>query len=601
MSNTLNGAQVIVDYLIREKVPQVFGLCGHGNIQFIDALYERSHEIKTVSVHHESVAGFMADVYYRVSGRPTATFTSCGPGSANLPISLATAYLDSVPFLAVTGNVPTSQFNRGAFQEMYRQHQADFPSMVRACCKKVYQPTRGEMVPLAVRQAWKTMVTGRPGPVVLDVPYDVFLEAAAEEAPKPEEWSANISSRCGADPDGVVKAVDMLLNAERPVMLVGQAIRHAGAAAELLKLAERLQIPVAASMSGLGVIDTRHPLALGMVARGGHYQANHATRQADVLLSLGARFDDRTSSSWIPGYSFTIPPTKLIHVDIDPEEIGRNYPVALGLMAHLRTFLRQVLAELDRRKDVEKKLDARKRWLGMIDGYRKEWDALVAPGFSDDTQPINPQRAAAEIDKALPEDAILVSDIGVHHNWLLGYCKPRRPDSLIGCMGFGSMGFGVAGVLGAKFAAPDRPCVSVCGDGAFFMHANVLGTAVEYNLPVVWVVWNNYAYASIRGLQRGYLEGRELATDFHDPLTGERYNPDFAAMARSCGVEGVRVDRAADIGEAIRKGIAANKPYLIDVDIAADINPAGAGIWELPGLGQSKPSIGTRYVPGRSA
>jgi thiamine pyrophosphate-dependent acetolactate synthase large subunit-like protein len=239
-------------------------------------LYERKNDIKTVSVRHESVAGFMADVYYRVSGQPTATFTSCGPGSANLPISLANAFLDSVPFMAVTGNVPTSQFNRG----------------------------------------------------------------------------------------------------------------------------------------------------------------------------------------------------------------------------------------------------------------------------------------------------------------------------------FGPMGFGVAGVLGAKFAAPDRPCVSVCGDGAFFMHANVLGTAVEYDLPVVWVVWNNYAYASIRGLQRGYLGGRELATDFHHPKTGERYNPDFAAMARSAGVEGVRVDRAADLAEAVRSGVAANKPYLIDVDIAADVNPAGAGVWELPGLGQSKPSIGTRYQPG---
>jgi acetolactate synthase-1/2/3 large subunit len=271
--------------------------------------------------------------------------------------------------------------------------------------------------------------------------------------------------------------------------------------------------------------------------------------------------------------------------------------VALGLMADVRTFLRQVHAELDRRADLNKRADARQKWLQAIDGYRKEWNNFVAPGFSDDTTPINPQRAALEIDKGLPEDAILVSDIGVHHNWLLSFCKPKRPDSLIGSMGFGPMGFGVAGVLGAKFAAPDRPCVSVCGDGAFFMHANVLGTAVEYNLPVVWVVWNNYAYASIRGLQRGYLKGRELATDFHDPKTGERYNPDFAAMARSCGIEGVRVDRAGDLAEAVRKGIAANKPYLIDVDIAADINPGGAGVWELPGLGQSKPAIGTRYQP----
>ena len=210
-SNILNGGQVIVDYLVREKVPYVFGLCGHGNIGLLDALFERQGDIKTISTHHETVAGFMADVYYRVKGAPVATFTSCGPGSVNLPIALANAYLDSVPFMAITGNVPTGQFNRGAFQELYRHYQADFPSTVRAMCKKVFQPTRGDQVPLMMRQAWKTMVTGRPGPVVLDVPFDIFKEAAAEETPNPQEWSANISSRCGADPEGVVKAVDMLL------------------------------------------------------------------------------------------------------------------------------------------------------------------------------------------------------------------------------------------------------------------------------------------------------------------------------------------------------------------------------------------------------
>src|SRR6202034_2415249 len=195
-------------------------------------------------------------------------------------------------------------------------------------------------------------------------------------------------------------AADMLIAAERPVILVGQGVRYGGAAEELKRLAERLQIPVAASASGMGAIDANHPLALGLVARAGHYQANHAARQADVLLALGVRFDDRTSSSWIPGYSFTIPPTQLIHVDIDPEEIGRNYPVALGLMADVRTFLRQILAELDRRADLQKRADSRQKWLRMIDGYRREWVALVAPGFSDDTTPINPQRAAAEIGKA---------------------------------------------------------------------------------------------------------------------------------------------------------------------------------------------------------
>jgi acetolactate synthase-1/2/3 large subunit len=503
-----------------------------------------------------------------------------------------------VPFLAVTGNVPTSQFNRGAFQELYRQYQADFPSTVRGMCKRVFQPTRGEMVPLAIRQAWKTMTTGRPGPVVLDVPFDIFKEAAAEETPNPDEWNANISSRCGADPEGLVKAVDMLLAAERPVILVGQGVKYGGAAEALLALAERLQIPVAHSMSGIGAIDTLHPLSLGLVSRAGAYQANHAARQADVLLALGVRFDDRTSSSWIPGYSFNIPPTRLIHVDIDPDEIGRNYPVALGLMADVRTFLRQVLGELDGRKNVADGAAKRKKWLAEIDGYRKQWEAFIAPGFLDDTSPINPQRAAREIDTALPADAIMVSDIGIHHNWLLQYCKPRRPDSLVGCMGFGAMGFGVAGVLGAKLAAPDRPCVSVCGDGAFFMHANVLGTAMEYNLPVVWVVWNNYAYGSIRGLQRGYLDGRELATDFKHPETGAPYNPDFAAMARSAGIDGVSVNRAADLHDAVKMAIAANRPYVIDANIAGDTNPGGAGIWELPGLGHGQPLFGGRHLPG---
>ncbi|HEU0289177.1 MAG TPA: thiamine pyrophosphate-binding protein, partial [Burkholderiales bacterium] len=372
---------------------------------------------------------------------------------------------------------------------------------------------------------------------------------------------------------------------------------YGGATRELLALAEKLRIPVAMSASGIGAIDSTHPLALGLVARNGPYQANHAARQADVLLALGVRFDDRTSSSWIPGYSFTIPPTKLIHVDIDPDEIGRNYPVALGLMADVRTFLRQLLSELDLRIGRGQMPAERGAWLDAIAGYRKEWEAFIAPGFKVDTTPIAPQRAVHEIDRVLPEDTILVSDIGVHHNWLIQFCKPKRPDSLIGSMGFGPMGFGVAGALGAKLAAPDRPCVAVVGDGAFLMHASVLATAYEYQIPVVYVVWNNYAYGSIRGLQRGYLNGRELATDFKHPGTNKPYNPDFAAMARAAGIAGVSVGRASELADAVREGIKSGKPCVIDANIDGDLNPSGAGIWELPGMGRSKPGIGKQYVP----
>ena len=293
--NMLNGAQVIVDYLIQEKVPQVFGLCGHGNIQFIDALYERSHDIKTISVHHESVAGFMADVYYRVSGRPTATFTSCGPGSANLPISLGNAFLNSVPFMAVTGNVPTTQFNRGAFQELYRHYQADFPSTVRSYCKKVFQPTRGEMVPLAVRQAWKTMTRA-------------VRARSCSTCPLTCSWNRR---RRSAERAGVER--QHLEPLRRRSGRRGQGRRHAArrrAAGDAGRAGRALRRRRA------GIIETRRAAAnsgrrfrqrhgrdrlqpsarAGLVARAGHYQANHATRQADVLLALGVRFDDRTQA-----------------------------------------------------------------------------------------------------------------------------------------------------------------------------------------------------------------------------------------------------------------------------------------------------------------
>ena len=420
-TNMLNGAQVIVDYLIQEKVPYVFGLCGHGNIQFIDALFERKADIKTVSVHHESVAGFMADVYYRVSGQPTATFTSCGPGSANLPISLGNAFLDSVPFMAVTGNVPTSQFNRGAFQELYRHYQADFPSTVRSYCKKVFQPTRGEMVPLAVRQAWKTMVTGRPGPVVLDVPFDVFMEAAAEEAPRPEEWRRQylqpLRRRSGGCHQGGRHA------ARRRA--AGYLRRSGRALGRCLRRAAATGRTAADPGSSIGERARRHRHP-SLHSHSGWSRAAATTRPITRRV--------RPTYCWRSAYASTTAPrargsrathspfrrpSSSMSTSIRRRSVA-TIPVALGLMADVRTFLRQVHAELDRRADLDERSDARKKWLRAIDGYRKEWDKLVAPGFTDDSKPINPQRAAFEIDRGLPDDAILVSDIGVHHNWLLG-------------------------------------------------------------------------------------------------------------------------------------------------------------------------------------
>lgn len=590
-----NGGELIVEYLIREKVPYVFGLCGHGNVGLLDALYDRPDAIKTISTRHEQTAGHMADAYFRVAHRPVATLTSCGPGSANIPIALACAFMDSSAFLAITGNVPTSQFNRAAFQETYRHFQADYPSVIRPYVKRSFQPTRTDMLPLALRQSFATMLGGRPGPVNLDVPFNVFKEAADEDVVEPGEWRGGISSRSGGDPADIRRAVELLRSARRPLIYVGHGVALSEAGADLTTLAHRLSIPVIFSPNGFGTLDMTDPLALGFIGRNGVFPANEAARTADVLLAVGVRFDDRSSSTWIPGYSFNIPPTRLIHVDIDGEEIGRNYPVHLGIVGDARTVLRQMLTETE---SVRLDATARKAWLGEISIWRARWEEFVGPNFASDAEPIHPQRVVRALQAVLPEDGIILPDVGVHHNWMVQFWQARRPQTLLNSWGFGAMGFGVCGVLGAKLAAPERACVSVCGDGGFMMRPDVLCTAVEYGIPAVWLVWNNFAYAGIRDLQHGLFAKREIATSFVRESDGQLVNPDFVALARACGADGLRVERPGDLTGALEHALHAGAPFVLDVHVDRDVRPPSVGTWQLPPTAYGEPVFGKRRLPG---
>src|SRR5215470_3504499 len=385
---TRKGAEIIVDHLIREGVPYAFGLCGHGDIGLIDALYDRRDEITTISVHHESVAGFMADAWFRVRHEPVVTFTSCGPGSVNLPIALGSALMDSSAFLAVTGNVPTTQFNRGPFQETGRHQQADFPSVARHYVKRSFQATRPQQLPLMLRQAFAVMLQGRPGPVHLDVPLDVFVESTDEPVAEPGLWRSGVSRRVAAARDDIETALTMLLDAQRPVIVGGHGVEIADGSAELTDLAGALGLPVVTTALVKGGIAARSPLSLGASGRNGTYQANRATRSADVVLALGTRFDDRSTSSWLPGYTYRIPPTRLIHVDLDPAEIGRNYPAALGVVANARDFLGQLLEALAARRSragtqelrwLDPDQDQRRAWRAEIAGWAREWETHVAP------------------------------------------------------------------------------------------------------------------------------------------------------------------------------------------------------------------------------
>ena len=589
----MKGADLITEYLVGNKIPYVFGICGHGNVGMLDSLYAATDRIKLVSPRHEQVAVHMADAYFRVRHEAVATLTSCGPGSCNIIMPLAVALSDSSAVLAITANVPTSQFNRSPFQEINRHFQADFPNIVRPVVKRSYQPTRVDMLPLALRQATSTMLSGRPGPVNLDVPYDLFQEEADVEVPPP--GPVLNARRGGASPEDVTAATDMILNARRPVTFIGHGVTLSEAGQELTEFAQRLGIPVISSPNGMGCIDMEDPLSLGFIGRNGAFPANEAGRHADVVLAIGARFDDRSASSWLPGYSWNFPQTKLIHADIDAAEVGRNYPPNLGIVADARTFLRQLLAEVDRRPAANAERLA--EWHASISRWRTEWDAFTRPKFDIHASPIRPERIVADCQAVLPDGAILACDVGVNHNWFMQFWKARRPQTMLNSWGFSGMGFGAAGALGAKLAAPERPVVAITGDGSFTMVPHVLCTAVEYNIPVVWVIWNNFAWASIRDIQMGTFGGRELGTAFHRGDNNQPYNPDFAAWAKASGVDALTVGKSEDFKGALEHAVKANKPFLLDVHVDADISPPATGAWQLPPTPYNEPTFGNSWVP----
>ncbi len=589
---TMKGGELIAQTLVQEGVPYVFGICGHGNVGILDALYDVRDKLELISPRHEQCAGHMADGYFRVKHRPVATLTSTGPGTANLVMSLVTALSDSSAFMAITANVPTSQHNRAPFQELYKHNQADFAQVLRPVVKRAFQPTRVDMLPLALRQAMDTMVTGRPGPVNLDIPYNVYQEEADVELPARSHLGR--AHRPGASDADIAAALDLLAQARKPVLFIGQGATLSEAGPEITAFAHRYGIPVITSPNGMGCIAGDDALALGFIGRNGAYPANQAGRFADLVITLGTRFDDRSSSSWHAGYSWNFPKSALLHVDIDPQELGRNYPPTLGLIADVKTFMQQLAVAASKRAEIQASNYA--DWLREVRGWQAEWEAFVRPHFGDSTTPLRPEFVVGTLQRLLPEDVILSLDSGVHHNWFMQFWQARRAQSMLNSWGYSSMGFGVCSILGAQLAAPERPCVSVCGDGGFTMTPHVLCTAVEYDLPVVWIVWNNFAWGAIRDLQVGLFDGREIGTAFYHGRNGKPYNPDFAAWARACGAEGSTVTRPQDLAPAVEQALKSRRPALIDVHVDANVRPPSTGTWELPPIPYKEPIFGKPHV-----
>jgi acetolactate synthase-1/2/3 large subunit len=512
----------------------------------------------------------MADGYARASGECGVLLTHLGPGLTNAATGVANAALDSVPLLVIAGDVPAYFFGRHPHQEVQFHNDGDQSAIYRPFVKRVWRVTHPRGLAKILERAYLLAMSGRPGPVLVDVAMDVLSRPA--EDPDPQSPSAPV--RPGLEPATARRIAERLLAAQRPVIYVGGGVITAGATAELAQLAELLQAPVAYSLMGKGAIADDHPLVLGMSGFWGTEFTNRVTREADVLLAVGTRFAEADASSWDPRFTFAIPPTELIHIDVDPAEIGRSFPVAIGAIADAQAALRAVLDAL---QELAPRGARGHAALAEVQTERAAWMRSIEGPMRSDAFPLAPQRILADVRAVLPRDGVLVTDVGWNKNGVGQQFPILLPRTHLTPGGLATMGFGPAAVLGAKLATPGRPCLAMVGDGAFSANPSVLATAVEQGINVTWVVMNNFAHGTIAGLMSDHF-GHALGCEFR--REGEAYSPDFAAVARAYGADGVRIERAADLRPALERALEGRRPTVLDVPMTNDPVPT-AGHWDI--------------------
>ena len=578
----LTGAQIVAEYLIRAGVPYATGIPGHGIWATVDALARREGEIKLIPVMHEQSAAHLADAYFRASGEPIAAFTSIGPGAANTTVGVGTAYVDSSAFLLLIGSVHTHMQGRSVLQEVDRTHDANFARVLEPLVKRWWQPSRVEMVPYVMHRAFNEMLSGRPGPVLLDLPMDVQTDDAMVEMPAIERRGAG-RLRSRPDPDEVERAAKLLAAAERPVIVAGGGVITADAAAELLAIAEYLGAPVVTTWMGKGAIPEDHPLNGWSVGDTASTSGNHLAANADVLLSIGCRFTDWSASSYRKGVSFAIPPSKLIQIDVDPREIGKNYPVEAALVGDARSALRDLADALSQTTPSRARSYRSGRYFEHVSAVKAQWEASQAERRDSPVRPINQVRALSELRQALDRQTIVTTGAGVVQAQVRQNFPVYEPRTHLTSGGYSTMGFTVPGAIGAKLAKPDRTVVGIAGDGDFLQTMQEMATAAMLDLPVLFVVLNNSGWISIKGGQLG-LFGRVSMTDFCR-RDGSIYSPAYAEVARNFGLHGEKVEDPSQIQAAVGRALATKGPALIEIAVARDYPEAGAtksGWWDAP-------------------
>ncbi len=566
-AETRIAAYLLTDYLERLGVEVVFGLCGHTVIAFLDALGKS--KIRFITTRHEQIAAHAADGYARASGKVGVLMTHLGPGLTNAATGVANAALDSIPMVVIAGDIPSYYYGRHPHQEINLHQDADQFQIYRPFCKRVYRVDHVRDLPRIVERAFHLAQSGRPGPVLVDVPMDIFsadLEVDAFATTPPE------IAKSGLDPATAARIVDALATSRRPVLYAGGGVLSARATQELQDLAESLQVPVAHTLMGKGCLPHDHPLLLGQSGFWGTPIANEKCRTADLIVAIGTRLAEANSSSWDPRFTFSIPPTRLIHIDADLSEIGRNYQTELGVCADAQLALSALADEARGKRHAD-----RGRLKEEIARGRKEFASTWADQWSSSQYPLRPERILSELRRAAPADAFIVTDVGWNKNGVGQQFPIDVPGAFITPSGLATMGFGPAAALGVKVAQPKRQAIALVGDGGFSTNPSVIATAMEAGLAVIWVVMDNSAFGTIAGLEEMHY-GTTFGCMFE--CDGQPYRVDYAAMARACGADGHFVSSADDLRPALASALASGRPTVIQVPMENAPTPT-PGHWDI--------------------
>ncbi len=579
------GADIVIETLIEEGVEYIFGLPGGAIMEVYDALY-RMGGIKHILARHEQGAGHMAEGYAKATGKVGVAMVTSGPGATNLVTPIADAYMDSVPTVFITGQVPLHLIGNDAFQEV------DIIGITRPITKHSFLVKRVEDLPYIIRQAFHIARTGRPGPVVIDLPKDITQQLSDVPIPSKEEAVSSLigyKPHLTGNPQQIKKAVKLMIEAKKPVLYVGGGAVNAEAQDELVELAELMNIPVTTTTQGKGAFPEDHPLSLRMLGMHGTYYANMAVYNCDLLIAVGARFDDRVTGK-VEEFA---PNAKIIHIDIDPASISKNIIVDVPIVGDVKIVLNKILEEIKRKGAKILYPKEREEWLEQIN----KWKKMYPLTYKNSDKVIKPQYVIEQIYEVTRGEAILSAGVGQHQMWAAMFYKFSFPRQFINSGGLGTMGFGLPAGIGAKIGRPDIPVFVVDGDGSFVMTMQEVITAVHYRIPVKVAIINNGYLGMVRQWQELFYDKRYSEVDLS-------VQPDFVKLAEACGAVGFRAEKPSEVREILEEAMRIeDRPVIMDFHVDREENvfpmvPAGKSYRDMILEDGKSPDVETMYLVG---